>query len=314
MRREMHIYIQTRLADFSDCRTAADMELTNLGALKTLLSEVLIMASEQREIRRELREVRDSLHRSLSGDSSSLVPPANLSSYHSQAAMNISKTCVCKTPSNHGPQNWTKLCASCPEPDASKGGEMEPAITGNVSCQNDSQVLSCSHGPEPVLSAAPAKSDSDTDTTLYTTKSAESIVASKSATLESDGALRSNGGWLAGLVTNICGRAAEISSDVTSSFAVQRSQPMHNLNAMARTTAQMQLQKVGRPQVQEAEDLTLQQEEAQTLSPLQGPFSTSNDDTSGTPGPQHPLANFLHPFTSKSSSAPSSIRSLFLVF
>lgn len=32
---------QTRLTDFSDCRTAADMELASIGTLKTLLSEVL---------------------------------------------------------------------------------------------------------------------------------------------------------------------------------------------------------------------------------------------------------------------------------
>ncbi len=63
MRREMHTYVQTRLADFSDCRTAADLELTSIGALKTLLSEVLVMARGQHDIRRELCEVRESLLR-----------------------------------------------------------------------------------------------------------------------------------------------------------------------------------------------------------------------------------------------------------
>jgi hypothetical protein len=58
MRREMHSFVQTRLTDFSDCRTEADMELTSIGALKTLLSEVLRIANEQNETRREIRDTR----------------------------------------------------------------------------------------------------------------------------------------------------------------------------------------------------------------------------------------------------------------
>ena len=56
MRQEIHIFVQTRLTDFSNCRTEADMELTSVGALKTVLSEVLLLAQEQRETRREIME------------------------------------------------------------------------------------------------------------------------------------------------------------------------------------------------------------------------------------------------------------------
>jgi hypothetical protein len=49
MRRKMHTFVQTRLTDFSDCRTAEDMELTSIGALKTIVSEVLLMAREQQK-------------------------------------------------------------------------------------------------------------------------------------------------------------------------------------------------------------------------------------------------------------------------
>ena len=92
MRREMHAYIQTRLADFSDCRTAADLELTQIGALKTLLSEVLVMTREQREIRRELCKVQDSLLRfSLSGCSET-APPPTLSPAPGARQVGIAKT------------------------------------------------------------------------------------------------------------------------------------------------------------------------------------------------------------------------------
>jgi hypothetical protein len=36
---QLTAYIQTRLTDFSDYRTSADVELTHIGALKTILSE-----------------------------------------------------------------------------------------------------------------------------------------------------------------------------------------------------------------------------------------------------------------------------------
>jgi hypothetical protein len=36
---QLTTYIQTRLTDFSDYRTAADVELTHIGAIKTILSE-----------------------------------------------------------------------------------------------------------------------------------------------------------------------------------------------------------------------------------------------------------------------------------
>jgi hypothetical protein len=49
--------MQARLTDFSDCRTHEDMELTHLGTLKTLLSEVLLLARDQRLARKEVQIV-----------------------------------------------------------------------------------------------------------------------------------------------------------------------------------------------------------------------------------------------------------------
>ncbi len=72
MRRELHAFVQTRLTDFSDCRTAADMELTSIGALKTLLSEMLLMAQEHRETRCEVRQILESLSQLRNSSHSSL--------------------------------------------------------------------------------------------------------------------------------------------------------------------------------------------------------------------------------------------------
>jgi hypothetical protein len=38
--RQVVAFLQTRLTDFSDCRTPADIEFAHIGALKTILSEV----------------------------------------------------------------------------------------------------------------------------------------------------------------------------------------------------------------------------------------------------------------------------------
>ncbi len=38
------LFPQARLTDFSDFRTKEDIELSHLGTLKTLLSEVLLLA------------------------------------------------------------------------------------------------------------------------------------------------------------------------------------------------------------------------------------------------------------------------------
>jgi len=57
MRRELTSYIQTRLTDFSNYRTSADMELTHIGALKTILSEVFLIAREQRNMRHDMQEI-----------------------------------------------------------------------------------------------------------------------------------------------------------------------------------------------------------------------------------------------------------------
>jgi hypothetical protein len=52
---------QTRLTDFSNCRTREDMELTHLGTLKTVLSEVLLLSREQRRFRLEMQAGLDRL-------------------------------------------------------------------------------------------------------------------------------------------------------------------------------------------------------------------------------------------------------------
>ena len=57
----MYTRPQTRLTDFSNCRTPEDLELTHLGALKTVLSEVLLLSREQRRFRQDLREALDRL-------------------------------------------------------------------------------------------------------------------------------------------------------------------------------------------------------------------------------------------------------------
>jgi hypothetical protein len=41
--------LQVRLTDFTDCRTAADIEFTQIGSTKTLLSEVLKPPSSSAE-------------------------------------------------------------------------------------------------------------------------------------------------------------------------------------------------------------------------------------------------------------------------
>jgi hypothetical protein len=58
---EMSSCLQTRLTDFSNCRTSEDMELTHLGTLKTILSEVLLLSREQRRFRHDLRDGLDHL-------------------------------------------------------------------------------------------------------------------------------------------------------------------------------------------------------------------------------------------------------------
>jgi hypothetical protein len=109
MRREMHSYIQTRLADFSDCRTAADLELTQIGALKTLLSEVLVMTREQRVIRHELCKVQDSLLRfSLSGCAEA-APPPTISTAPGACPVGIAKTCSFKAPGSSAPAPCSEL-------------------------------------------------------------------------------------------------------------------------------------------------------------------------------------------------------------
>ncbi len=57
MRKEMMSYLQTRLTDFSNFRTGEDIEFTHLGALKTILSEVLMLAEEQRTASKGMRDM-----------------------------------------------------------------------------------------------------------------------------------------------------------------------------------------------------------------------------------------------------------------
>jgi hypothetical protein len=61
MRKEVTTYLQTRLTDFSDFRTSEDIEFTQLGALKTILSEVLILIKEQRSVREEMKHALDQM-------------------------------------------------------------------------------------------------------------------------------------------------------------------------------------------------------------------------------------------------------------
>jgi hypothetical protein len=57
MRREVMSYLQTRLTDFSTFRTGEDMEFTQLGAIKTILSSVLVLAEEQRTANKDMRDM-----------------------------------------------------------------------------------------------------------------------------------------------------------------------------------------------------------------------------------------------------------------
>ena len=57
----MIFYLQTRLTDFSNCRTQGDIELTHIGTLKTILSELLALVRDQRASRRDVRDALDLL-------------------------------------------------------------------------------------------------------------------------------------------------------------------------------------------------------------------------------------------------------------
>ncbi len=61
MRKEVTTYLQTRLTDFSDFRTSEDIEFTQLGAVKTILSEVLLLVEEQRAARQEMKNALDQM-------------------------------------------------------------------------------------------------------------------------------------------------------------------------------------------------------------------------------------------------------------
>jgi hypothetical protein len=80
--------MQTRLADFSDCRTPADIELTSIGALKTILSELLLL-------RREHSEVRNEVHVALE-----LLRGGNNESGNACAEKMPSKACLVKEDAN----------------------------------------------------------------------------------------------------------------------------------------------------------------------------------------------------------------------
>ena len=67
MRREVMSYLQTRLTDFSDFRTGEDIEFTHLGAVKTILSELLVLAEEQRVARKDMKDVLGQINSGLPG-------------------------------------------------------------------------------------------------------------------------------------------------------------------------------------------------------------------------------------------------------
>ena len=64
MRKEVTTYLQTRLTDFSEFRTSEDIEFNQLGAVKTILSGVLILIEEQRAARQEIKETLEQMKRS----------------------------------------------------------------------------------------------------------------------------------------------------------------------------------------------------------------------------------------------------------
>ena len=221
MRREMHTYTQTRLSDFSDCRTAADLELTSIGALKTLLSEVLVMASGQREMLRELREVHDSLQRSLQS-SGSVAPPAKFSS-SVPPALGIAKQGVFKAPSASGPKLTTlRPEAGEAELALTEGGQMIPegqqavlaAALQGLSCPAANALAQLSARRPSMLSPA------ELGVFGLGCMARDRAVAMSDRVAEEPGtvmaAIDTLSVEVAGLVSNICGRAAAIGSDVAS--------------------------------------------------------------------------------------------------
>ncbi len=82
--------LQARLTDFTDYRTPADMELTHLGTLKMLLSEVLLLAGEQRQTRQDLQLALNRLRQDPPEDS--VNPPP--SSPHERKIADGSMACI----------------------------------------------------------------------------------------------------------------------------------------------------------------------------------------------------------------------------
>jgi hypothetical protein len=68
MRKEVMTYLQTRLTDFTVFRTPEDIEFTQLGAVKTILSEVLILVEEQRAARKEMKDALEQIKQGLPED------------------------------------------------------------------------------------------------------------------------------------------------------------------------------------------------------------------------------------------------------
>jgi hypothetical protein len=68
MRREVMSYLQTRLTDFSNFRTGEDIEFTHLGTLKTILSEVLVLAEVQHTANKDMQDVLGQIKARLTGD------------------------------------------------------------------------------------------------------------------------------------------------------------------------------------------------------------------------------------------------------
>ena len=220
MRREMHGYIQTRLADFSDFRTAEDVELTNMGALKTLLSEVLVMSRGQREIRRELREVRDRLRLGGSHFSDSGIPSAGLSS-------------VPPLGGQSGPKGF-RVKASAEA--GSRILKIRPRTPVLASLSETTKAAPQSHQQDSADSVSHSGRTTDLGVTApsprNTSKSSVSQTLAQlpahSADLGVDGAGR---GWevagtvlaavlsgeVAGMVSSLCERAAEITGSVATS-------------------------------------------------------------------------------------------------
>jgi hypothetical protein len=215
MRRELSSYVLTRLTDFSDCRTAADLELTNTGALKTLVSEVLVLTREQRAIRRELRDVMDCLQLS-SLSSGSEVPAVCLTDSSSPVpqAFDIRNAGIFKAGTGPIPS------ASCPRvlPFIPAPALAAPSKSGTASNPTTSALQLSQAAPQTTTICPTDIQPSDGLNDGWVAAGAvQDRVAKETESVMS--AIDSLTIEVAGMVSGFCGRAAEMSNNVAASRA-----------------------------------------------------------------------------------------------